>query len=89
MKKKPKISEYFNSVDIGHSWRFSRNFSFRWNASKNLENNQKEVLKSIKLEIESNLEIIKSAQSNRLKFNKSLDSLDKVLTTEILKRIFI
>ena len=59
-----------------------------WNASKNLEKSQNEILQNIKQEITSNLELVKQAQSNRKKFNKSLDSLDALLTHSELNAPF-
>ncbi|MCK0108077.1 hypothetical protein MWU58_02100 [Flavobacteriaceae bacterium S0825] len=85
MKKKLKISEYFIQLILVVLGVFLGILASEWNAAKNLENNQKEVLKNIKTEIESNLEIVKSAQQNRTKFNKSLDSLYPLLTEDILK----
>jgi hypothetical protein len=85
MKKKSKISEYFIQLILVVLGVFLGILASEWKAAKNLETNQKEVLKNIKLEIESNLEIVKNAQQNRVKFNKSLDSLHPLLSEEILK----
>lgn len=85
MKKKSKVSEYFIQLVLVVLGVFLGILASEWKAAKNLENNQKEVLKNIKLEIESNLQIVTSAQQNRIKFNKSLDSLSPLLSEDILK----
>ncbi|WP_298900789.1 hypothetical protein [uncultured Psychroserpens sp.] len=84
MKKKHKISEYIIQLTLVVLGVFLGILASEWNASKNLENNHKEVLKNIKLEIKSNLEIVKNAKKNRIKFNKSLDSLQPLLTNDLL-----
>ncbi|WP_298893157.1 hypothetical protein [uncultured Psychroserpens sp.] len=85
MKKKSKISEYLIQLTLVVLGVFLGILASEWNASKNLENNQKEVLNNIKQEITSNLETVKNAQNNRTKFNKSLDSLYPLLTKDVLK----
>jgi len=85
MKKKLKVSEYLIQLILVVLGVFLGILASEWNAAKNLENNQKEVLKNIKIEIESNLKIVTSAQQNRTKFNKSLDSLYPLLTDDLLK----
>ena len=88
MKNRSKILEYFMQLALVVIGVFLGILASEWNASKTLRNNQKEVLKSIKLEIESNVKIIEAAQNNRKKFNKSLDSLSPLLTEELKKEPF-
>lgn len=85
MKNKSKVSEYLIQLFLVVLGVFLGILASEWKSAKDLENNRKEVLKNIKIEIESNLKIVKSAHQNRVKFNKSLDSLYPLLTKEILK----
>ncbi len=85
MAKKNRFSEYFIQLLLVVVGVFLGILASEWNASKNLENDQKKVLENIKLEIETNLKIIQGAQENRKKFNKSLDSLYPLLSKDLLK----
>ena len=85
MKNKSKVIEYLMQLILVIVGVFLGILASEWNASKALKNDQKEILKNIKLEIESNTKIIKAAQDNRKKFNRSLDSLSPLLTDELKK----
>ena len=80
MKTKSKISEYFIQLILVVAGVFFGILASDWNASKNLEKKQEEILINIKEEIGTNLKMIRQADSNRRQFYKSLDSLDNVLT---------
>ena len=80
MKTKSKISEYFMQLILVVAGVFFGILASDWNASKNLEKKQEEILINIKEEIGTNLKMIRQADSNRRQFYKSLDSLDNVLT---------
>ncbi|WP_223032517.1 hypothetical protein [Hanstruepera marina] len=84
MSNKIKFSEYFIQLVLVVVGVFLGILASEWNASNNLKSNQREVLNNIKLEVQANLETVKRAQKNRIKFNKSLDSLYPLLTDEIV-----
>ena len=88
MKKKSKFSEYFIQLILVIVGVFFGMLASDWNASKSLEKSQKEILQNIKEEITANLETVKQAESNRKRFNKSLDSLDALLEKEALNTLF-
>lgn len=88
MKKRTKISEYFIQLILVIVGVFFGLLASEWNASKNLEKSQKEILLNIKEEISENLNTIQRADSNRRRFNKSLDSLDKILTKSDKDELF-
>lgn len=85
MGSKIKVSEYLIQLILVVVGVFLGILASEWKASNNLKANQQEVLNNIKLEIQDNLEIVKRAQNNRTKFNKSLDSLYASLNDEIVK----
>ena len=85
MAKKSKISEYFMQLMLVVVGVFLGILASEWKASKDLQNDQKEILENIKLEIESNLQIVIDAKKNREDFNRSLDSLYPLLTKDVLK----
>jgi len=88
MKKRTKISEYFIQLILVIVGVFFGLLASEWNASKNLEKSQNEILLNIKEEISENLNTIQRADSNRRRFNKSLDSLDKILTKSDKDELF-
>ena len=88
MKTKSKISEYFIQLILVVAGVFFGILASDWNASKNLEKSQEEILINLKEEISANLKMVKQAESNRKQFYKSLDSLDKVLTKKEEDELF-
>ncbi len=83
MKKGIKFYEYGIQLILVIVGVFLGMLASEWNASNKLKSAQKEILHNIKLEIESNMTIVKSAQKNKIKFFRSLDSLYPTLTKEV------
>lgn len=87
MGKKSKVGEYFIQLMLVVVGVFLGLLASDWSNSKQLKNNQDEVLQNIKLEIESNIAIVERAQKNRQRFNKSLDSIYPLLTKDVLNEL--